>query len=502
MTASPSPSPSPSERERGRCHGWRAAASLVTLALLLGAAPPRGGVPLTPCQLEHPLTPLRVAARCGTLAVPEDRARPEGSSIALAIAVIPAEAPTPRPDPVFVLAGGPGQAIREVFPLVAQAFGRVARNRDLVLVDQRGSGGSGRLACPALEAPERLISDPGAERRAIGECARSLRADLSKYRTADYVADLEAVRAALGYERVNAVGFSYGTRVALAWLQAHPARIRSLVLDGVVPPTYAVGASAEEDGQRALDRLFGRCAADPGCVARFPAPGDELRALRDRLAAMPAPVRARHPLTGRALETTFGVDPLRAVVSAFLYQSETAALLPAMIHAAAEGDLGPLAAQAVAAAADLEAGLSRPLQLSVLCAEDLPFVGPGTAAMETGLFLGRSVREGLRTACAAWPAGSPDAPRERFRSEAPALLLSGEADPVTPPRWADALAKDLPNARQVVLAGQGHGVLVRGCVPRLVAEFLDAGSAAGLDLSCAAAIAPPPVFVDFLGGSP
>jgi pimeloyl-ACP methyl ester carboxylesterase len=427
---------------------------------------------LTPCQLSHPLAPARVAARCGTLEVPEDRARSGGRKIALAVSVIDAGSPKAEPDPVFVLAGGPGQAIRDVFPALAPAFARISRTRALVLVDQRGTGGSGRLSCPALDAPERVLGDPARELAAVAACARTLGVDLERFRTDDFVADLEAVRAALGVERVNVVGFSYGTRAALAW-------------------------------QRALDLLFARCAADPPCAKSFPGPAASLRALRDRLEREPSRVRTRHPLTGAPLEATFGVDQLRAVVSAFLYQAETAAVLPPMLDAAASGDLGPLAAQGVAATADLEAGLSRPLQLSVLCAEDVPFAAPGPAGEGAGPFLGRSVRDAFRKVCAAWPvAPVPPAWRAPSRSEVPALLLSGEADPVTPPRWAELLAGELPNARHVVLAGQGHGVFSRGCVPRLVADFLEAGSAGGLDLACAATIRPPPVFVDLLGGAP
>lgn len=472
----------------------------LTLALALAASP---SVKLSPCQLEHPYTPVRVSARCGTLEVPEDRAHPARRRIALAIAVIRAEAPRPRPDAVFVLAGGPGQAIRSVFPLLAPAFGRIARDRDVVLVDQRGTGGSGRLSCPSLDAPERVLEDPASELRAIEACGRSLRADLSKYGTRDFVADLEAVRVALGYAQANVVGFSYGTRAALAWLGAYPGSVRSLVLDGVTPSDYVVGASLEQDGQRALDLLFARCAADPLCAKAFPDPAAELRSLAARLARAPERVRARHPLTAAPLVSTFGLDQLRAVVSSFLYESETAAVLPPMLHAAAGGDLGPLAAQGVAATAELEAGLSRALQLSVVCAEDAPLLAGTPADPDARLFLGRSARDAFRRSCAAWPVPRA-APRRTssFWSAVPVLLLSGEADPVTPPRWAERLLPDFPNARHVVLAGQGHGVLSRGCVPRLVAEFLDAGSGARLDLSCAAAIRPPPVFVDFLGGSP
>jgi pimeloyl-ACP methyl ester carboxylesterase len=302
---------------------------------------------------------------------------------------------------------------------------------------------------------------------------------------------------------VNVVGFSYGTRAALAWLRAHPERIRALVLDGVAPFQQVIGGHFEEDGQRALELLFARCGADPYCRDRFPDPPAALAKLRGELARGDARVRTRHPLTGAPLETRFGLDQLRAVVTSFLYQSETAAVLPPMLGAAAAGDLGPLAAQGVATTADLEAGLSRPLQLSVLCAEEVPFIRDDPPAEDARRFLGRSSRDGLRKLCAAWPVRPvPEAWHAPFHSEAPALLLSGEGDPVTPPRWAELLARDLPNARPIVLSGQGHGVFTRGCVPALVGEFLDAGSAAGLDTKCATAIRPPPVFIDFLGGAP
>lgn len=461
------------------------------------------GLALAPCTLSHPFATVRVRARCGTLEVPEDRARPGGRRLSLAIAVVPSSARRPEADPVYVLAGGPGQAIRELFPILAPAFAPLAAARDLVLVDQRGTGGSGRLACPALDAPEHVLADPARELRALAACARSLPADLSRYRTDDFVADLEAVRGALGHERVNAIGFSYGTRAALAWLRAHPERIRALVLDGVVPFEMAVGAHFDEDGRRALDLLLARCAADAACAARAGSAGEALDALGARLTARPERVRTRHPLTGAPLEASFGADALRAVTTALLYQAETAAVLPVMLLAAAAGDLGPLAAQGVGATADLEAGLSRPLQLSVLCAEDVPFFGATPAVAGAARLPGRSARRAFAEACSAWPVPAVPADwRAPVRSDVPALLLSGEADPVTPPRWAERLVKDLPGARHLVLPGQGHGVFARGCVPRLVAEFIDAGSAAALDTACAGELRPPPVFIDLLGGSP
>jgi len=466
-------------------------------------APPLAGVPLVRCQLAHPIGSARVPARCGTLEVLEDPARPEGRKISLRVAVLPADSPKATADPVFVLAGGPGQSITETYPRIAPAFERLNRERDIVLVDQRGTGGSGLLACPKIGRPDReaeLI--PAESGRVAGECARSLQADLTKYGTADFVRDLEAVRSALGYEKVNLIGFSYGTRAALAYARTHPDRARTMVLDGVAPFQMIVGADFDRDSERALGVLFERCSAEAACLERYPRLEKEFRDLVIRLDRKPEKVRARHPITGETVDLTVDGDAVRQVVLAFLYQPETAALLPPLLRQAREGDLAPIAAQGILAMADIQAGMSRPLQLSVLCSEDVPlYTDPSPGAPPT--FLGNGAREAFRTLCAEWPRAPLDpAFHESPSIEVPTLLLSGEADPVTPPRWADLAAASLPASRRIAVPGQGHGVLVRGCLPRVVSEFVKRGSPDGLDVSCVERMRPAPIFLDMQGGAP
>ena len=478
------------------------AASLL-LAVGAFASPPGKGIVLAPCQLAHPIAAVRVAARCGTLEVPEDPARPDARRISLRVAVLPAENPSARPDPVFVLAGGPGQSITETYPRIAPAFDRLRRERDIVLVDQRGTGGSGLLSCPMLGRADRDVELlPSEAGREAGACARSLRVDLTRYGTGDFVRDLDAVRAALGYERLNLVGFSYGTRAALAYARAHPERARTLVLDGVAPFQMIVGNDFDIDSDRALSHLFARCASEPACLARYPDLERGFRELVARLDRSPEKVRTRHPVTGEPVDLTVDGDAVRQVTLAFLYQTETTALLPPLIRQAVQGDLAPLAAQGILAIADLQAGMSRPLQLSVLCSEDVPLStdpAPGTAPT----FLGGSAREALRSLCAEWPRAPLDpAFHQAPRMEVPALLLSGEADPVTPPRWADQAAVSLPASRRITVPGQGHGVFVRGCMSRIVAEFVKRGSDDGLDISCLDRLRPAPIFLDLQGGSP
>ncbi len=481
--------------------------ALLAAALLLAgnaaAAPPAGTIRLSPCQLAHPLYSTRVPARCGTLDVPEDRARPDGRKIRLKVAVLPADNPSVKPDPIFVLAGGPGQSITETYPRIAPAFDRLHRERDIVLVDQRGTGGSGLLSCPNIGRADRGVElIPGEAGRMAAECARSLPADLTRYGTAEFSRDLEAVRTALGYGRVNLVGFSYGTRAALAYARAYPESVRTLVLDGVVPFQMVVGNDFDHDAQRALSQLFARCAADPACQERYPRLEKEFEELLARLDRKPEKVRARHPITGEPVDLTVDGDALRQVTMGFLYQSETAALLPPLIRQARQGDLAPIAAQGILAATDIQAGMSRPLQLSVICTEDVPLLAdPPPGAAPT--FLGNGVRESFRSLCSEWPRSPLDPTfHESPRVEVPTLLLSGEFDPVTPPRWADRAAASLPHSRHVVAPGQGHGVFIRGCMPRVVAEFVKRGTADGLDVSCVERLRPSPIFLDLQGGAP
>ena len=477
-----------------------------------GLARPSARVPLEPCQLAAPgPSSLRAPARCGTFEVPLVEPAPGepvpagAKTITLRLAVVESEAPRAERDAVVVLAGGPGQAATEGHPFMAHALERMARRRDIVLVDQRGTGGSGKLACPEVPQPgvgESLT--PEGERAVVRACAEALAktTDLDAYGSTTFARDLDRVREALGYEKLDLVGFSYGTRAALVYLREFPGRVRTMVLDGVAPFQMVIGGSFEEDGQAALEALLARCEAEAGCHGRFPALRQELEKLFATLSASPAKVTVRDALTAEPRTRSFGADQLRRVIVAFDYAAESSALLPPLLHAAAGGDLAPLAGALQIVASDIEVTIARPMQLSVLCAEDIPFLGPRREVARAG-FLGNRVREEFENACSVWPVKpAPAAFREPVRSDVPALLLSGEADPVTPPRWAEMLAKDLPRSRHIVLRGQGHGVFFRGCVPRLAAAFVERGSADGLDTSCVERARPSPPFLDASGGSP
>ena len=470
-----------------------------TLATACGAAAPTPASPpfaLTDCQLNTPGVDVTVNARCGSFTVPENPADPGGRQIKLNVAVVPAVWRAPQPDPLFILAGGPGQAAVEIYPTLARSFSSVHQERDVVLMDQRGTGRSHPLAC---DLPEDGDVDRETVIAALRACPDTLDADLRFYTTEIAMHDLDAVREALGYERINLYGASYGTRAALTYLRLFPDRVRSVVLDAAVSPDYRLFLNTAQDADRALDSLFDRCEADAACKEAFPDAREGFAALLARLEVEPLTATIPDPVSADPITVTLERADLLNLTFPLLYTPEIAALLPLNLQQASAGNPAPLLAQAGA----MDAGLYLGMFYAVACTEDAPFLDPAKAAAlaEDTLFGDRT--EMLREICTAWPQGdlSPgwDAP---VVSDAPALLLSGEADPVTPPHYAVRVAETLPNSLHVVGPGMGHGLMGRGCIDTLVADFIDAASVTDLDAACAQDLAPPPFFISPTGPRP
>ncbi len=481
---------------------------LLLLALALTACAIGGqgetrqpAIPLATCRLNG-----GVIAQCGELLVYEDRAAAAGRQIALNIAVVPATGSrnVVEDDPLFLLAGGPGQAAVETFPLALSVFAGVNRNRDIVLVDQRGTGESNGLNCEVLE-DETLPADlPDEEQIALlDQCRVDLaeRADLSLYTTDDFVADLDDVRAALDYDTINLYGASYGTRAALTYMRRFPEHVRSVVLDSVAGPELVLFLQMPQDGQRALDLLFDRCAADAACNDAFPNFRAEYEAVLARLAT-PQPVTVADPLSNEPLAFQLDRDFLSQLVFNSLYSAEFQGLLPLLVHHAHEtGDYAPLIVQGLTVSSS--AGLYPGLLYAVACSEDAPLIDPAEAeSIRAGTSFGDFATR-FQTICANWPRAEIAADfRDPLQSDIPTLLLSGGADPVTPPEYAAQVAAGLSNSRHIVVPGFGHGVVGVGCMPSLVAEFVRATDPAALDPTCLDVLQPPPFFVSFAGPTP
>ena len=468
------------------------------------AAPP---LAFSSCQLEHPLRLTVFAAECARLWVPENPQQPNGRAIALSVVRVPAISRRKQPDPLFVLAGGPGQAAGSFYASVAGAFERILRERDIVLVDQRGTGASNRLDCPEEEADLERSATTAAIAASTRACLAKLaqRADVAWYTTSLAVQDLERVRAALGAARIDLYGASYGTRVAQQYLRRYPQHTRAVILDGVVPVGRAFGATAALDAEAALQDILARCARQGPCREAFGDPAGDYRTVRAALAQHVVPLRLADPATGVATQLDFGRDSLATVLRLASYAPEYAALLPLWLHAAASrGDYVPLAAQSLLFERSVTSELAAGMHHSVVCAEDVPFFDERNIdrARLAATYLGTAQLDGLRTVCGLWPHGPVDADLHApLVTQVPALLLSGSDDPVTPAAYGAEALRSFPQGVALVLQGFGHGQLSAPCVDRLMAQFLARASAQGLDVGCTR-LAHPLAFFTSLDGPP
>jgi len=476
-------------------------------ALVMSAAPSSAGAALTECRVPG----IRNSVLCGVVQRALDPARPAGTVIDVHYVVVPAMARRKLADPVFLLAGGPGQSAIGVAPQMLGLVSRLNNRRDIVFVDQRGTGLSAPLNCAdTRREPLAEQADPQRQQQQIEACRTALlklpyikaRADLGLFTTTIAVQDLDAVRRQLGAAQVNLVGVSYGTRAALEYQRQFPAQVRRSVLDAVAPPDMALPVSFSTDGQAALDAWLAACEAEPACARNHPALRADWHAL---LRKLPLAAAAAHPLTGQPERFVLTRQMVLAAVRSALYVPAVAAALPAAIGDAARGRLEPLLGLNALLASRKGVQLAMGMHFSVVCAEDMPRAAHATDV--PGADFGTEQMELYGKVCANWPRG--DVPAAFYTvapSRSPALLLSGGLDPATPPRHGARMARALgPNAVHVVVANAGHGVMAIGCARDVVYRFIDAGddaAAVAVDAGCLKAVPRPPVFEPITADAP
>jgi pimeloyl-ACP methyl ester carboxylesterase len=465
-------------------------------ALLLFSLAPAQASDLKPCRLRG----VEHEALCGAVRRPLDPARPQGTQIDVHFAVLPALARNKRPDPVFFFAGGPGQSAIEIAAQVGSMLGRFTNRRDIVLIDQRGVGKSAPLVCDADDPARPLAEQFDLERQRAQQarCFDKLKAlpygDLRFFTTAIAMADAEAVRVALGAEKINLVGGSYGTRAALEYQRQFPQQVRRAVIDGVAPPDMVLPASFSSDNQAALDALFAACEKDPACNTRESQLQQRWRAL---LASLPRAVTLAHPLTGRGESLELTQPMLLGMVRGPLYAPTLAAALPAAIGEATRGRFEPLAGVATALGGRRGTQLAAGMHFAVICAEDFPRLD--RSSDKPGADFGGAFATLYDDICPMVARGAvPDAFYTMPPAPAATLVLSGGIDPVTPPRHGERAAKALgAKARHVIVPNAGHGVMGIGCMRDVLYRFVDAASddeALKVDAGCVTAIPRPPMF--------
>jgi pimeloyl-ACP methyl ester carboxylesterase len=479
------------------------------LALLLLCCPLAGlaaaELELEECRISAGPAYPGIKARCGTFLRPLDPDNPASAQLELRVAVVPALNLEPEPDPLVPFAGGPGGGSIQFYAAYFTAFERVRRDRDILLIDQRGTGDSARMDCPI---DDDLIEGQYTDEQTLEftrACLDQLPYDPRFFTTSVAVTDLEALRQALGYPALNLLGTSYGSRVAQHFARRYPGSTRTVVLDGVVAPQLPLGTDIALEAQRAIDDIFARCAEDPVCNSTFPELDLDFAGLRARLEDETVSVMLADPVTGRQTTIDLGRNELAAAIRLLAYQPRSIAILPLVIHEAANGNFVPLAAQFQLTVSSLAESLALGMHNSVMCAEDLPFIdrnGIDFEALEQ-TYMGALQLEALQSICSLWPQGPlDDGFTEPLATDIPVLLLSGTADPITPPRYAELAMVELTNSKHIVNTHQGHGQINAGCMPDVIAEFIATANPAGLDESCMERAFIMPFFVDFSGPMP
>lgn len=472
-----------------------------------GAEPPAPGtVTLKPCRL----TGVEHDASCGVLQRPLDPARPDGPRIDLHFAVIPALARNKHPDPVFFFAGGPGQSAMELAGSVSRLLARLANRRDLVFIDQRGTGRSAPLVCepPPPTTPLGAMTDPRWIEARLVACIAQLKTlphgDLRFYTTTIAMQDAEAVRRALGAARINLVGASYGTRAALEYQRQFPQVLRRVVIDGVAPPDMVLPAAFSVDNEAALQSLLTWCASDTACAARHPELSKKLQSL---LAALPRRVTLIHPATLVPEEVSVDRELVLSMIRTALYRPLVASALPLAVEQAAGGRFDALLALGTTLIPTRRGQApAEGMHFAVVCAEDLPRLERAAADGAPGATFGNAFADYYRRVCAGVPRGSvPEAFYQLPQASGATLVSSGGVDPATPARHGERAAKALgPKARHVLVPNAGHGVLGIGCMRDVVFRFIDAvddEAALQVDASCVQKIPRPPAFALPAGGA-
>lgn len=476
---------------------------LFALPTTVLALPDSNTIEFSNCALALPGTNLTANARCGSLDVPENPEDPEGRKISLNIAIAPATGKTTEPDPVFFFAGGPGQAASETWVMIRPTLNKIRKNRDIVMIDQRGTGSSNKLECKS-EVEEDLNKEIDLElvRTETAKCLAELDGNPRFYTTTIAMGDYNHVREAMGYEKINIMGVSYGTRSAQVYLRLFPETVRTVTLDSVVPMRLALGQEHALMLDRSVQAVFEGCANDEVCNSLYPLQAGALNELFAQLRDEPQQISIINPVSGKTQEMRLTADTLGVAIRFLSYASETQAMIPLLVHEAlTTGNLSRLATQAILTMAGLNEMLSKGMELSVMCSEDYPFFDMSADYSET--LMGNLLLEIVDLQCKIWPAGEvPDGFHQAVESSLPVLLMSGERDPVTPPQYASQVAETFPNSLNLVARGQAHSVMKNVCLRDITNEFIQQGTVEDLDASCVEQIQPSPFFTSLLGPDP
>jgi pimeloyl-ACP methyl ester carboxylesterase len=494
---------------------------LASLVVCFGTATNAVAAPLEFSRCQVKSGALIVDAQCALFKRAENPDRPDGRTIDLFVAKFPASTPQAEADAFTVIQGGPGGSSIDLYLRMRHLFSGIQKKRDIIVVDQRGTGRSNMLGCPSDD--EEFIDtdfDPELTKKLASECLENLSknsesnsdnpaalgavGDARFYTTSIAVQDLEALREAAGYPQLNIYGTSYGTRVAQHYVRRFPEQTRSIILDGVAHVGLNLaGGEIARRSQEAFDRIVGRCKALKPCAEQLGDINRKFQELRIRLDEQAIKVNFPHPNSGQAIEKTISEQSLLSLVRLLPYSSEQSAMLPLHIAQAHAGNYVPLAAWWTQLEEGFLEGYAIAMNNSVVCAEDYPFLKPSDLDGVEQTYFGIQMADSMRAICEVWPRGPVDDDfLTPFESAVPALILSGEVDPITPPVNGDLALEMFNNAKHIVVPAQGHGVISRGCIPQLAQDFIKTLVLDSVNTDCVNREITTPLFLDFTGAKP
>jgi len=460
------------------------------------------------CELKDPVSARSARAECAYFPLAENPDNPDGKPVNIHVARLESLSRNKYPDPLLFITGGPGQAASESWVTIQSAFNTLRKNRDVYVIDQRGTGLSNKLDCP--EEPESSTDvftfNEAATAERARTCLESLQSNPRYYTTSVAVQDLELIRQKLDIAQWNIYGVSYGTRVALHYLRRFPDQVRTMTLDAVVPPGTALGPGIAIDAENALQAMFDRCREDKACSGAYPQLEQGARTLLSDLRDAPVDISFENFNKGTLESTRITENHVTLTMRMLSYSSHGVAILPNMLHEAyAKNNFAPFARQAELQSENLGQTLATGMHNAIICTEDtgqsgLQNIDEG-ALRDT--YLGDTALKALDANCRHWPSGIIDDDfHTPVKSDAQVLVLSGGTDPVTPPAYGERAISEMPNALHIVNPFQGHVQVALGCMPRVVANFIERGKTDDVDFGCLERLRAEPFFVDANGPRP
>lgn len=420
---------------------------------------------------------------CGFVTVPENPNKPDGKQIQVHYVVLPAVKNVNHEEALLAIAGGPGQSAIDNAAGFDAMLSKVRQQRDILLIDQRGTGRSNLLTCDEGAQSPLSFDDDNADTKAeTQKCLAKIDADVTQYGSLNAIKDFEAVRQHLGYKKLHIYGISYGTRMAQLYMRLYPAHLATVTLDGIVPMQQSVleiGASID----RGFDLLFKDCQETAACHAQFPELKAEFDQVAASLAKAPVMENVYDPVTGEKTMLTMTRGKFYGSIRMALYQANVRALVPHAIHQAAKHNFQPILG--LYSLTIDNAGMAMGMHASVVCGEDMHRITPAMREQAQHSFMGRTMLEGLEATCEVWKVPAvDDSFSEPISSDIPTLLLSGEIDPATPPSWGELAMEKLTNAKHFVAPYATHGVAYQSCANNLIADLVRSGSVKDLDGDC------------------